>query len=167
MIFFCSQLSSKSLFLKIFLLSSCLVQIAILTIMNSFIQVLILIVLFFQVTSFPLLCLLKYALKSVVFWGCIFYLQCFLFLSPLFDLFSLAFMCRACVHANVVSFGSDSLRPCGLQPARLLCPWDSPGQNTGVACHALLQGIFLTQGTFISCTAGRFFTTEPPGKPFM
>ena len=29
--------------------------------------------------------------------------------------------------------------------ARLLCPWDSPGENTGVGCHALLQGTFLTQ----------------------
>ena len=31
--------------------------------------------------------------------------------------------------------------------ARLLCPWNSPGKNTGVGCHALLQGIFLTQGS--------------------
>ena len=31
-------------------------------------------------------------------------------------------------------------------PGRLLCPWDSPGKNTGVGCYALLQGIFLTQG---------------------
>ena len=38
-------------------------------------------------------------------------------------------------------------RPHGLQPARLLCPWDFPGQNTGVGRHALLQGIFLTQGS--------------------
>ena len=30
---------------------------------------------------------------------------------------------------------------------RLLCPWDFPGRNTGVACHFLLQGIFLTQGS--------------------
>ena len=30
-------------------------------------------------------------------------------------------------------------------PTRLLCPWDSPGRNTGVSCHALLQEIFLTQ----------------------
>ena len=30
--------------------------------------------------------------------------------------------------------------------SRLLCPWDSPGKNTGVGCHALLQGIFLIQG---------------------
>ena len=28
---------------------------------------------------------------------------------------------------------------------RLLCPWDSPGKNTAVGCHALLQGIFPTQ----------------------
>ena len=33
----------------------------------------------------------------------------------------------------------------GLQPARLLCPWASPGKNTGVGCHFLLQGIFPTQ----------------------
>ena len=39
----------------------------------------------------------------------------------------------------------DSLWPCGLQPARLLCPWGSPGKNTGLGFHALLQGIFLTQ----------------------
>ena len=35
---------------------------------------------------------------------------------------------------------SDSLWPCGLYPARLLCPWDSPGNNTGVGCHFFLQG---------------------------
>ena len=40
---------------------------------------------------------------------------------------------------------SDSLRPHRLQPARLLCPWDSPGKDTGVGCHALLQGTFPTQ----------------------
>ena len=28
-----------------------------------------------------------------------------------------------------------------------LCPWDSPGKNNRVGCHALLQGIFLTQGS--------------------
>ena len=36
---------------------------------------------------------------------------------------------------------SDSFQPYGLQPARLLCPWDSPGKNTGLGCCALLQGI--------------------------
>ena len=34
----------------------------------------------------------------------------------------------------------------GLWPARLLCPWDFPGNETGVGCHFLLQEIFLTQG---------------------
>ena len=34
----------------------------------------------------------------------------------------------------------------GLQPSRVLWPWDFPGTSTGVGCHFLLQGIFLTQG---------------------
>ena len=29
--------------------------------------------------------------------------------------------------------------PWTVQPTRLLCPWDSPGKNTGVGCHALFQ----------------------------
>ena len=33
-----------------------------------------------------------------------------------------------------------------MEPTRLLCPRDSPGRNTGVGYHALLQGFFLTQG---------------------
>ena len=32
---------------------------------------------------------------------------------------------------------SNSVRPHGLQPTRLLRPWDSPGKNTGVGCHFL------------------------------
>ena len=43
---------------------------------------------------------------------------------------------------SVVSY---SLQPHRLQPARLLYPWDSQGKNTGLGCHVLLQGIFLTQ----------------------
>ena len=42
---------------------------------------------------------------------------------------------------------SDSSRPHGLQPTRLLCLWDFPGKSTGVGCHCLLQRIFLTQGS--------------------
>ena len=49
-----------------------------------------------------------------------------------------------CVRCTVVS---DSWQPHGVQPSRLLCPWDSPGKNTGVGCHFLLQGIFSTQGS--------------------
>ena len=38
--------------------------------------------------------------------------------------------------------------------SRLLCAWNSPGKNTGVGCHSLLQGIFPTQGSnlgFLHC----------------
>ena len=35
--------------------------------------------------------------------------------------------------------------PYGLYPAQLLCPWSSSSKNTGIVCHALPQGIFLTQ----------------------
>ena len=49
------------------------------------------------------------------------------------------------MHAKLLQL-SDSLRHYGLQPARLFCPWDSLGKNTGVGCYALLQDIFLTQG---------------------
>ena len=41
---------------------------------------------------------------------------------------------------------SNSLQPHGLQPTRLLRPWNFPGKNTGVGCHFLLHGIFPTWG---------------------
>ena len=47
--------------------------------------------------------------------------------------------------------------------SHILCPWDSPGKNTGVGCHALLQGIFPSQGWnlhLLCLLAGRFFTTS-------
>ena len=53
----------------------------------------------------------------------------------------------ACYITSVVS---SSVRPCGLQSARLLCPWDFPGKNTGVGCHFLIQGIFPNQGSNLS-----------------
>ena len=40
-----------------------------------------------------------------------------------------------------------TLQPCGLLPTRHFCPWDSPGKNTGVGCHSLLQWIFPNQGS--------------------
>ena len=42
---------------------------------------------------------------------------------------------------------SDSLGHHGLQPPRFFCPWNSPGKNTEVSCHFLLQEIFLSQGS--------------------
>ena len=67
----------------------------------------------------------------------------------------------------------DSLWSHGLQPTRLLCPWYFPGKKTGVGCQLLLQGIFPTQGSslqshalqVVSCTAGGFLPSQPPGKP--
>ena len=58
-----------------------------------------------------------------------------------------------CAHSVI----SHSLWPQGLQPARLLCPWNFSGKNTGVGCHFLLQGIFLIQRwnlcvSWVSCT---------------
>ena len=60
--------------------------------------------------------------------------------------------------------------PCTVQSARLLCPWGSPGKNTGVGSYSLLQEIFPTQvSNPVSRTVGEFFTSEPPGKqlPFI
>ena len=57
---------------------------------------------------------------------------------------------------------SDSLQPYGLYPAGLLCPEDSPGKNTEVSCHSLLQGIFPTQASHIADS----LPSEPPGKPW-
>ena len=62
-----------------------------------------------------------------------------------------------------------TLQPSGLQPARLLRLWDSPGKNIEVGCHALLQGIFLTQGLspsllcLLHLQAGSL-PLAPPGK---
>ena len=61
---------------------------------------------------------------------------------------------------------SNSLRPHGLQPARLLCPWDFPGNYTGVGCLSLLQGIFPTQGSNLGLPHYRqdSLPSELPGK---
>ena len=48
-------------------------------------------------------------------------------------------------NGNPHPHGLQSMQPHGLQPTRLLCPWHSPGKNTGVGCHFLLE-IFPTQG---------------------
>ena len=74
-----------------------------------------------------------------------------------------------CVCVFSCSVVSDSLQPQELQPARLPCPWDSPGKKTGVGCHALLQGIS-TQGSnphllcLLHWQAGSL-PLVPPGKP--
>ena len=58
---------------------------------------------------------------------------------------------------------SNSLWPHGLQPARFLCPRNSPGKNTGVGSHSLLQGSFpLRDWTSLQVD---FLLSELPSKP--
>ena len=63
-----------------------------------------------------------------------------------------------------------SLQLHGLYPPRRLSPRDSPGKNTGVSCHALLQGIFLTEWLnlhlfLLLCRQVGSSPLAPPGKP--
>ena len=51
----------------------------------------------------------------------------------------------SCMCAKSLYGLCEALRPHGLKSARLLCPWDFPGKDTGVGCHFILQGIFPTQ----------------------
>ena len=60
----------------------------------------------------------------------------------------------------LVTQSCPTLQPHGLWPASLLCPGDFPG-NTGVGCHALLQGIFLTQGSNLGLLCCRQILSHP------
>ena len=55
--------------------------------------------------------------------------------------------CMKVKSESEVAQSCPTLRPHGLQPTRLLSPWNSPGNITGVGCHSFLQGIFPTQGS--------------------
>ena len=71
--------------------------------------------------------------------------------------------CRCCV-ASVVS---DFVRPHRRQPTRLPCPWDSPGKNTGVSCHFLLQCIKVKSESEVSqscLTLSDPMDCSPPGS---
>ena len=58
--------------------------------------------------------------------------------------------------------------PLDCNPWGLLCPWNSPGKNTGVGCHSFLQGIFLTQGSNLSLLHCRqiLYCLSHQGNPF-
>ena len=83
---------------------------------------------------------------------------------PLFVLCVCVFMCACSVSQSRLT-----LQSYGLQPTRLLCPWASPGKNTGEGCHSLLQRIFPTQGLnpclLSPALAGGFFTAVLPARP--
>ena len=62
---------------------------------------------------------------------------------------------------------SDSVRPHTPQPTRLPCPWDSPGQNTGVDCHFSLQCMKVKSESEVaqSClTLSNPMDRSPPGS---
>ena len=81
--------------------------------------------------------------KSV--WGCGVNILCFNKPPPVLNNQICVCVCVCvCVSHSVVC---SSLQPHGLHPARLLCPWNSLGKNTGVGWQALLQGIFSIQGS--------------------
>ena len=72
--------------------------------------------------------------------------------------------------SSVIQLCLTLCNPMDCKPTRLLCPWDFPGRNTGVGCHALLQGIFPTQGSnphllcLLLWQAG-YLPLASPGKP--
>ena len=65
-------------------------------------------------------------------------------------------LCCCCEVASVVS---DSVRPHRRQPTRLPHPWDSPGKNTGVGCHFLLQSILWPSAFFLVQLSHLYMTT--------
>ena len=69
-----------------------------------------------------------------------------------------------CVCGLVVS---NSLPPHGLQPARLPCPRNSPGKNTGMGSHLTSPGDLSNPGIKPKFPAlqADFLSSEPPGKP--
>ena len=74
------------------------------------------------------------------------------------------------MHATLLQSCPTLCNPVDCSPARLLCPWDSPGKNTGVGCCTLLQGIFPTQESnpcllcLLRWQAGSL-PLAPPGEP--
>ena len=70
---------------------------------------------------------------------------------------------RVCVCVFFSQLCLIFLQPYGLQPARLLCPWNSPGENTGVGCVFLLQvlGVRFGSPPLQADSSPRV----PPGKP--
>ena len=69
-----------------------------------------------------------------------------------------------CCCCSVAKSCPTLLWPHGLWPARLLCPWDSPGKNTGVGCHFFLHWIFPTQ-SLLHCRQILYHLRLPLASP--
>ena len=75
--------------------------------------------------------------------------------------------CGAYNLALLLLLVSDSVRPHRRQPTRLHCPWNSPGKNTGVGCHFLLQCMKVKSESEVaqSCPTLRHpMDCSPPGS---
>ena len=108
--------------------------------------------------------------------GCHFLLRCllYLFLNPWSQKFAVQLSTTMDTYLGIKYEVDKAMRACSVaQLCPILCnpmdcsPWYFPGKNTGVGCHFILRGIFLTQGLNprLLALAGGFFITEPPGKP--
>ena len=78
-------------------------------------------------------------------------------------------VCCCCCCCCVPSVESNSVRPHRQQATRLPCPWDSPGKNTGVGCHFLLQCMKVKSESEVaqSCpTLCDPMDCSPPGSSF-
>ena len=101
-------------------------------------------------------------------------IKCLMHVFILF-LFAVWLCVCVCVYitSNFVVFScsvlSDSLRSHGLQPARLLCPWHFQAKILEWVTIFSFRGSSLPRDgiciSYVSCISGRFFSTEPPGKP--
>ena len=76
-----------------------------------------------------------------------------------------AYVCVGCVCVSVlVAQSCTTLQLHGLLPTRLFCPWDSPGKDTGVSSHSLLQKIFWHRDQTHPTLQSDTLLSEPPGK---
>ena len=78
-------------------------------------------------------------------------------------------LCCVCMCAQSINSVWVFETPWTPWPARLPCPWESPGKNTGVGCHSLLQGIVPTQkrvpGVLCDVHLSAYSKpVQPPGK---
>ena len=80
---------------------------------------------------------------------------------------ALCFQCRALGPIPGRGTKIPHAGRCGQNINRLLCPWNSPGKDTGVGCHSLLQGIFPTWALKLGSPTSQedSLWSQPPEKP--
>ena len=108
------------------------------------------------------------SIVRLLFWGAPKSLQMVTAAMTLKDAYSLeGKLWPTCCCCSVTSVVSDFVRPHRWQPTRLPHPWDSPGKNTGVGCHFLLQCVKVKSESEVaqSCATLRDpMDGSPPGS---